>query len=134
MKATGPVLLTGRAVGARIASGVVRVIPNASRIGEFKAGEILVTDSTSPDWEPIMRIAAGIITNRGGRTCHAAIVAREFGIPAVIGCEKATEALVSGEVVTVCCAEGAIGKVYQGHLPSELRRTDLSSLQRRRPG
>jgi pyruvate, water dikinase len=126
----GTVLLTGQAVGARIASGLVRVIPDASGIGEFKAGEILVTDSTSPDWEPIMRSAAGIVTNRGGRTCHAAIVAREFGIPAVIGCENATEGLITGEMVTVCCAEGDVGKVYEGQLPFDVRHMDLSTLQR----
>ena len=130
LQATGAVLLTGRAVGARIASGVVNVIPDAARIGEFRAGEILVTDSTSPDWEPVMKMASGIVTNRGGRTCHAAIVAREFGIPAVIGCESATVALVTGEKVTVSCAEGEIGKVYKGALPINVRRTDLSTLQR----
>src|SRR5579883_3331437 len=87
-------------------------------------GEVLVTDSTTPDWEPLMRRAAAIVTNRGGRTCHAAIVACEFGIPVIVGTENATERLVSGELVTVSCAEGDTGKVYGGSLPFEVRRTD----------
>ena len=132
LKERAPVLVTGHAVGTRIGSGVARVIPSASQINDFRAGEILVTDSTTPDWEPIMKSAAGIVTNRGGRTCHAAIVAREFGIPAVIGCGNATTALATGDPITVSCAEGDVGKVYRGLLPFEVRRTDLSSLPRPR--
>ncbi|HJS89404.1 MAG TPA: phosphoenolpyruvate synthase [Steroidobacteraceae bacterium] len=128
----GKVLASGRAVGERIASGPVRVISSSSQAGEFQSGEVLVTDSTTPDWEPIMRRAAAIVTNRGGRTCHAAIVAREFGIPAVVGTENATERISSGQQVTVCCAEGEVGKVYQGRLRHEVRRTDLTRLARPR--
>ncbi len=130
LQGTAPLLITGRAVGSRIGIGAVRVIPDASRIAEFKPGEVLVTDNTTPDWEPVMKQAAAIVTNRGGRTCHAAIVAREFGIPAVIGCEDATEKLINGQAVTVSCAEGDLGKVYEGHLPFEVRRTDLTNLPR----
>jgi pyruvate,water dikinase len=130
LKGSGPVVLTGHAVGSRIGAGVVRLIPHVAQINDFKPGEILVTDSTAPDWEPVMKRAAGIVTNRGGRTCHAAIVAREFGIPAVIGCGDATEALATGEAVTLSCAEGDVGKVYRGILPFEMRRTDLTGLPR----
>jgi pyruvate, water dikinase len=130
LKGSGIVVLTGTAVGTRIGTGAARVISSAARIDEFRAGEILVTDSTTPDWEPIMKRAAGIVTNRGGRTCHAAIVAREFGIPAVIGCDNATEVLRTGEPVTLSCAEGALGKVYRGTLPFEVRHTDLADLPR----
>jgi pyruvate, water dikinase len=132
LKASGPVAVTGHAVGSRIGTGVVRIIPDVAQINDFKPGEVLVTDSTAPDWEPIMKRAAGIVTNRGGRTCHAAIVAREFGIPAVIGCGNATEAVATGEAVTLSCAEGEVGKVYRGILPFELRQTDLSGLARPR--
>jgi pyruvate,water dikinase len=130
LKGTGKTLVTGHAVGTRIGSGTVRVIDNATLISEFKSGEVLVTDSTTPDWEPIMKRAAAIVTNRGGRTCHAAIVAREFGIPAVIGCENATQKLATGNTVTVSCAEGDLGKVYEGSIPFETRRTDLEGLAR----
>ena len=123
-------LVTGHAVGARIASGPARLIKNAAEIASFRTGEVLVTDSTTPDWEPIMRRAAAIVTNRGGRTCHAAIVAREFGIPAVVGTVNATERLASGQLVTVSCAEGDIGKVYAGKIPFEVRRTDLATIAR----
>ena len=128
----GPVLSTGRAVGERIASGPVRLISSSAQAGEFQAGEVLVTESTTPDWEPIMRRAAAIVTNRGGRTCHAAIVAREFGIPAVVGTEDATERLARGQPITVSCAEGDVGKVYAGLLRYEVRRTDLTRLTRPR--
>jgi pyruvate,water dikinase len=130
LKGSGTVVLTGHAVGTRIGTGAARVIPSAAQISEFKPGEILVTDNTAPDWEPIMKRAAGIVTNRGGRTCHAAIVAREFGIPAVIGCGNATEVLATGEPLTVSCTHGAVGKVYRGILPFEVRQTDLSGLPR----
>jgi pyruvate,water dikinase len=128
----GRVLTSGRAVGERIAAGPVRVISSSAQAGEFADGEVLVTDSTTPDWEPIMRRAAAIVTNRGGRTCHAAIVAREFGIPAVVGTENATARLASGQQVTVCCAEGDTGNVYEGKLRYEVRRTDLARLARPR--
>jgi pyruvate,water dikinase len=130
LKGSGPVAVTGHAVGSRIGAGVAHIIPHVAQMHDFKPGEILVTDSTAPDWEPIMKRAAGIVTNRGGRTCHAAIVAREFGIPAVIGCGNATEILATGEAVTLSCAEGDIGKVYRGILPFEVRSTDLTDLPR----
>jgi len=128
----GRVLASGRAVGERIASGPVRLISSSAQAGEFQSGDVLVTDSTTPDWEPIMRRAAAIVTNRGGRTCHAAIVAREFGIPAVVGTEDATQRLTSGQPVTVCCAEGEVGNVYEGRLRYDVRRTDLTRLARPR--
>jgi len=113
----GEVLCEGKSVGRMIGSGKVRVIPNASDMHNLKAGEILVTDITDPDWEPIMKIASAIVTNRGGRTCHAAIIARELGIPAVVGCGNASRSLQTGQEVTVCCAEGDTGKIYKGLLP-----------------
>jgi len=128
----GERIVTGRAVGERIAAGAARVIASAAHIAEFQPGEVLVTDSTTPDWEPIMRRAAAIVTNRGGRTCHAAIVAREFGIPAVVGSDDATVRVRSGQAVTVSCAEGEVGKVYDGSIPFEVRRTDLTQLERPR--
>jgi pyruvate,water dikinase len=123
-------LVMGRAVGTRVGSGAARVIPGAAQIADFKPGEVLVTDITTPDWEPVMKQAAAIVTNRGGRTCHAAIVAREFGIPAVVGCGDATRKLTTGDVVTVSCAEGDTGRVYRGSVPFEVRRTDISAIER----
>jgi pyruvate,water dikinase len=128
----GPVLASGRAVGARIATGPVRRVTDARALAAFRPGEVLVADTTTPDWEPVMKTAAAIITNRGGRTCHAAIVARELGIPAVVGAEGATEHLAAGQVVTVCCAEGAVGRVYDGALPFRREQTDVSGLVRPR--
>jgi pyruvate,water dikinase len=122
------VLTSGRSVGAKIATGRVRVIKSAEFIGQFQEGEVLVTDKTDPDWQPIMKKAAGIITNRGGRTCHAAIVSRELGVPAIVGTEHGTEALKDGQMVTVSCAEGDTGFVYEGELTFEVQRTDLKSL------
>ncbi|HET8931908.1 MAG TPA: phosphoenolpyruvate synthase, partial [Polyangiales bacterium] len=126
------VLVRGRSVGEKIATGRVRVIKSAQFIGQFEAGEVLVTDKTDPDWQPIMKKAAAIITNRGGRTCHAAIVSRELGVPAIVGTEHGTELLRDGQVVTVSCAEGDVGFVYDGALPFEVERTDLKSLARPR--
>ena len=132
LKGTGTVTVTGRAVGTRIGSGAARVISSAALLAQFVPGEVLVTDITTPDWEPIMKQAAAIVTNRGGRTCHAAIIARELGIPAVVGAEDATEKLKTGEPVTVSCAEGDLGKVYAGAIPFEVRRTDIAGLPRPR--
>ncbi|NVN88306.1 MAG: phosphoenolpyruvate synthase [Rhodopseudomonas sp.] len=129
---SGPVLATGRAVGEKIAAGPVRVITDASQLREFKPGEILVAQSTTPDWEPVMKIAGGIVTERGGRTCHAAIVARELGIPAVVGATDAKAVLATGVMVTVCCAEGDIGRVYQGALPIKKTHVELSEVKRPR--
>ncbi len=128
--ASGKVLATGRAVGEKIAAGPVRVITDAHHLANFKPGEILVAESTTPDWEPVMKISAGIVTERGGRTCHAAIVARELGIPAVVGAEGAKTALKTGATVTVSCAEGEIGRVYEGALPIKTTHVELSEVKR----
>jgi len=130
LKEKGEVLATGRAVGGKIAAGKVRVITDVHHLSDFQPGEVLVADTTTPDWEPVLKTAAAVVTNRGGRTCHAAIVARELGIPAVVGAEGATEALQSGTEVTICCAEGDIGRVYEGKLAFDLQTTDLSGMAR----
>lgn len=127
---TGDVLVTGRSVGERIASGHARVVLDAAHLAEFKPGEVLIADITTPDWEPVMKTAAAIVTNRGGRTCHAAIIARELGIPAVVGAGEATGALRSGEAITVCCAEGDTGKVYRGKIPFHVEQTDIGDIPR----
>ena len=129
---SGKVLVTGRAVGVKVGTGLTRVIPSAAQISEFRPGEVLVTDSTTPDWEPIMKSAAAIVTNRGGRTCHAAIVARELGIPAVIGSEHGTEKLQTSQLVTVSCAGGELGTVYEGAVPFEVDSVDVEALPRPR--
>jgi len=132
LKKQSEVLVTGQAVGAKIGQGVVNVIKSSSRIHEFKKGEVLVTDMTDPDWEPIMKIASAIVTNRGGRTCHAAIVSRELGIPAVIGTENSTRILKDGMKVTVSCAEGQDGNIYDGILPFEIEVIELDSIPKTR--
>ncbi|HKB53646.1 MAG TPA: phosphoenolpyruvate synthase, partial [Ramlibacter sp.] len=114
------VLATGRAIGSKIGQGRVRVIMNVSEIGRVQEGDVLVTDMTDPNWEPVMKRASAIVTNRGGRTCHAAIIARELGIPAVVGCGNATEVLKDGTLVTVSCAEGDTGFIYDGLLETEV--------------
>ncbi|WP_339747340.1 phosphoenolpyruvate synthase [uncultured Rubinisphaera sp.] len=126
------VLVTGRAVGERIAKGPVRIIDSPLGLKQFQPGEILVTDKTDPDWEPTMKKAAAIVTNRGGRTCHAAIVSRELGLPAIVGTETGTELLQTGQPVTVCCAEGDAGFVYEGLLDFEQKRVELSEDSRPR--
>lgn len=123
-------IVTGHSVGAKIAVGNARVIEKLEQLSEFNPGDVLVADITTPDWEPVMKIASAIVTNRGGRTCHAAIIARELGVPAVIGCDNATTVIKNDALVTVSCAEGDIGKIYEGHLDFEITSTDLSSLQR----
>lgn len=115
------VLTSGRAVGQKVATGVVRVVKDVCDMHTVKAGDILVTDMTTPDWEPAMQIASAIVTNRGGRTCHAAIIARELGLPALVGCEDATDVLFDGDTVTVSCAEGDTGFVYEGNIPFTVR-------------
>jgi pyruvate,water dikinase len=132
LKGGGSVRVTGRAVGERIGSGRVRVVTDAHNLDSFLPGEVLVAAATSPDWEPVMKTAAAIVTSRGGRTCHAAIVARELGLPAVVGAEGATELLATGAVVTVSCADGEVGRVYDGALPFEVRRVEVGSLPRPR--
>ncbi len=124
------VLIEGQAVGTKIGSGKVCKVVDASRLDEFEEGDVLVAETTSPDWEPVMKIASAIVTNSGGRTCHAAIVSRELGIPAIVGAENAVEVLNDGQVVTVSCAEGEAGLVYEGSLDFEIIKTDLSSLPR----
>ncbi|MFY9628581.1 MAG: phosphoenolpyruvate synthase [Methylocystis sp.] len=126
----GDVRIEGRAVGAKIAFGKARVIEHLSEIAQFIPGEILVADTTSPDWGTIMKSAAGIVTNRGGRTCHAAIVARELGIPAIVGTDSATRVIHTGELISVCCSEGDVGKVYEGQIEFSVEKTDLSNLPR----
>jgi pyruvate,water dikinase len=125
-------LVTGRAVGGNAASGPVRVISDLSQLDQFKPGDVLVADTTMPDWGTVMKIAAAVVTNRGGRTCHAAIVARELGIPAVVGCDNATTALRTGDVVTVSCAQGIVGNVYAGKVPMTRTSTDVSGMVRPR--
>src|SRR3569623_1846963 len=126
----GPLLATGKSVGQKIAAGTARVILEAKDMGELEPGEVLITDITDPDWEPVMKIAAAIVTNRGGRTCHAAIVARELGIPAVVGCGDATQRIASGAAVTVSCAEGDAGHIYAGTLRFRKDTANLSALPR----
>ena len=128
LKQPGEVLLEGRAIGQRIGAGPVCLIKDPSEMSRVQDGDVLVTDMTDPDWEPIMKRAAAIVTNRGGRTCHAAIIARELGIPAIVGCGNATELLNDGEEVTVSCAEGDAGKIYRGRLEFEIIRTDTGAM------
>ncbi|HET6916310.1 MAG TPA: phosphoenolpyruvate synthase [Acidimicrobiales bacterium] len=123
-------VVEGRAVGERIASGSVRRIENVAHLSTFQPGEVLVADTTTPDWEPVMKTASAIVTNRGGRTCHAAIVARELGIPAVVGTGDATSRLEKGEVVTVSCAEGETGRVYRGAIGYRVERSSAADLPR----
>ena len=124
----GEVLASGRAIGSKIGQGRVRVIADVSEIARVEAGDVLVTDMTDPNWEPVMKRAAAIVTNRGGRTCHAAIIARELGVPAVVGCENATEALEEGAEVTVSCAEGDTGYIYGGKMDFEAVEVELARM------
>ncbi|PTN49342.1 phosphoenolpyruvate synthase, partial [Achromobacter xylosoxidans] len=128
LKATGQVLITGRAIGQKIGAGPVRVVGDISDMDKVQPGDVLVTDMTDPNWEPVMKRASAIVTNRGGRTCHAAIIARELGIPAVVGCGNATDLLKEGQAVTVSCAEGDEGRIYDGLIETEVeevRRGDM---------
>lgn len=130
LKEKGSVITKGVAVGSKIASGIAHVLLDASKISEFRENEILVTDMTDPDWEPIMKKAKAIVTNRGGRTCHAAIISRELGVPAIVGCANATQTIKTGDKVTVSCAEGEEGYIYKGELNFEVETLDISSLKR----
>ncbi len=130
LKKTGKVLVQGAAVGAKIGQGPAQVIKSIKEISKFKPGSVLVTEMTDPDWEPVMKQATAIVTNSGGRTCHAAIVSRELGIPCIVGTVKATTAIKYGQKVTVSCAEGEVGNVYDGILPFEVQKTDLRTLAR----
>ncbi len=128
LKQKSEVLASGRAIGHKIGAGIVRAVKDASEMGRIKPGDIIVTDMTDPNWEPVMKRAAAIVTNRGGRTCHAAIIARELGIPAVVGCGDATARLKDGEPCTVSCAEGDTGKVYRGILEIEVTSRDYGEM------
>ncbi len=128
LKGKGPVLVEGRAIGQKIGTGPVRLVHNLSEMDKVKAGDVLVTDMTDPNWEPVMKRASAIVTNRGGRTCHAAIIARELGIPAVVGCGDATDILKEGVLVTVSCAEGDTGFVYDGLLETEIQQVERGTM------
>jgi len=128
LKETSEVIVEGRSIGHRIGSGHVRIVHDLSEMDLVQPGEVLVTDMTDPDWEPVMKRAAAIVTNRGGRTCHAAIIARELGIPAIVGCGDATEQFVNGQLVTVSCAEGDTGRVYAGKLDYEHQSNSVDSM------
>jgi len=130
LKSKAEPIVTGHAVGSKIATGNARIIDNVEQLNSFKPGDVLVADMTTPDWEPVMKMASAIVTNRGGRTCHAAIISRELGVPAVVGCDNATTMIKHNSPVTVSCAEGDVGKVYSGLLDFAINSTDLSGLQR----
>jgi pyruvate,water dikinase len=127
-KGKGEVLATGRSIGHRIGAGTAKVIASVADMHRVQPGDVLVTDMTDPDWEPIMKRAAAIVTNRGGRTCHAAIIARELGVPAVVGCNDATDRIADGHQVTVSCAEGDTGFIYEGLLPFEHKTIELACM------
>ncbi len=128
LRAKGPVLTSGRSIGSRIGAGPAKVIASITDMHRVEPGDVLVTDMTDPDWEPVMKRAAAIVTNRGGRTCHAAIIARELGVPAVVGCNDATDHISDGQPVTVSCAEGDTGFIYDGVLPFEHKQIELSAM------
>ena len=128
LKESGSVLCEGRSIGQKIGRGIVRVVHNIGEMDKVQQGDVLVADMTDPDWEPVMKRAAAIVTNRGGRTCHAAIIARELGVPAVVGCGDATATLQDGQPVTVSCAEGDTGMIYEGLLDFELRENSVDSM------
>ncbi|MNJ19532.1 Phosphoenolpyruvate synthase [compost metagenome] len=130
LKQSGKVLIEGRAIGHKIGSGPARVISSISQMDEVQPGDVLVTDMTDPDWEPIMKRASAIVTNRGGRTCHAAIIARELGIPAVVGCGDATDRIEAGQLITVSCAEGDTGFIYDGELDFDVAVTEVGNMPR----
>ncbi|MDY7564443.1 phosphoenolpyruvate synthase [Pseudomonas sp. RTC3] len=128
LKETGTVLVEGRAIGQRIGAGKVRIIKDVSEMDKVQPGDVLVSDMTDPDWEPVMKRASAIVTNRGGRTCHAAIIARELGIPAVVGCGNATEVLQEGQGVTVSCAEGDTGYIFEGELGFDIKKNSVDAM------
>ncbi|TAN69297.1 MAG: phosphoenolpyruvate synthase [Methylobacter sp.] len=130
LKGKAEPIVVGHAVGSKIATGNARIIDSVEQLNSFKPGDVLVADMTTPDWEPVMKMASAIVTNRGGRTCHAAIISRELGVPAVVGCDNATTMIKHNSPVTVSCAEGDVGKVYSGILDFDISSTDLSGLQR----
>ena len=128
LREKGPVLTTGRSIGSRIGAGAAKIVSSIADMHRVEAGDVLITDMTDPDWEPVMKRAAAIVTNRGGRTCHAAIIARELGVPAVVGCNDATEVVKDGQLVTVSCAEGDTGLIYDGKLAFDYKTVELSAM------
>lgn len=128
LRERGKVLAQGRSIGQKIGTGTVRIVHDMKEIDKVQAGDVLVADMTDPDWEPVMKRATAIVTNRGGRTCHAAIIARELGIPAVVGTQDATQSLSEGKAVTISCAEGEVGFVYEGTLSFELKRVEIDKM------
>ena len=121
LKGSGKAIVAGRAVTQKIGIGPVRIVKDPSEMHAVQPGDVLVADMTDPNWEPVMKRASALVTNRGGRTCHAAIIARELGIPAIVGSVNATELLQDGDMVTVCCSEGETGLVFQGVLEYEVK-------------
>jgi pyruvate,water dikinase len=128
LREKGPVLTTGRSIGSRIGAGAAKIVSSIADMHRVEAGDVLIADMTDPDWEPVMKRAAAIVTNRGGRTCHAAIIARELGVPAVVGCNDATEVVKDGQLVTVSCAEGDTGLIYDGKLAFDYKTVELSAM------
>jgi pyruvate,water dikinase len=128
LREKGPVLTSGRSIGSRIGAGTARIVESIADMNRVQPGDVLITDMTDPDWEPIMKRAAAIVTNRGGRTCHAAIIARELGVPAVVGCNNATEVVKEGQQVTVSCAEGDTGYIYDGNLAFDYKTIELTAM------
>ena len=128
LKEKGDLIVSGKSVGQKIGAGTAKVVKDISEIQNIKPGDVLVTDMTDPDWEPVMKIASGIVTNRGGRTCHAAIIARELGLPAIVGCNTATQAIPNNSKVTVCCGEGNEGRVYKGELDYRVEKIKFGSM------
>ena len=128
LKEKSPILATGRSIGQKIGNGTAKIINSVNEMNRIQSGDVLVSDMTDPDWEPVMKKASAIVTNRGGRTCHAAIIARELGIPAVVGCNNATKSIVDGQAVTVSCAEGDEGFIYEGILDYEENQIKINSL------
>ena len=128
LKSFSKVLASGRAIGQKIGVGPVRIVKDPKEMDQVRPGDVLVADMTDPNWEPVMKRASAIVTNRGGRTCHAAIIARELGIPAIVGCGDATETLTEGEIVTASCTEGDTGHVYRGSLDFEITSRDISAM------
>lgn len=128
LRQKGPVLTSGRSIGSRIGAGKARIVASIADMHKVQPGDVLITDMTDPDWEPVMKRAAAIVTNRGGRTCHAAIIARELGVPAVVGCNNATEVVKDGQAVTVSCAEGDTGYIYDGMLEFDYKTIELTAM------
>ena len=128
MSGGGQKIAEGRAIGSKVGQGVARVIRDVHEIGRFQDGDVIVTDMTDPNWEPVMKRASAIVTNRGGRTCHAAIIARELGVPAVVGCEDATDVVEEGETLTVSCCEGDTGNIYRGKVPFDIQTIALDNM------